>query len=83
MIDWVKEIPEKEDVQKPKVTMPLMYMGRKVTAVENEGFGEFHRSGDWIDWETKDGELISMTIADWRVFFHSAPDDFRILGVEL
>lgn len=83
VIDWVKEIPEKEDVQKPNVTMPLMYMGRTVTAVENEDFGEFHRSGDWIDWETKDGNVISFTIPEWKMLHHMMEDDFRILGVEL
>ena len=75
---------EPQEPEKPMaVTAPLMYMGRKVTAVENEDFGEFHRKGDWIDWETKDGDIVCMTIADWRVFFHAVPDDFKILGVSL
>lgn len=75
---------EPQEPEKPMaVTAPLMYMGRKVTAVENEDFGEFHRKGDWIDWETKDGDIVCMTIADWRVFFHAVQDDFKILGVSL
>lgn len=66
------------------VTVPLTYMDRKVTAIEDTEFGEFHRKGDWVDWETKDGEMISMTIPQWRLLVNSAIRyDFRILGVEL
>lgn len=66
------------------VTVPLTYMDRKVTAIEDTEFGEFHRKGDWVDWETKDGEMISMTIPQWRLLVNSAIRyDFRILWVEL
>ena len=66
------------------VTRPLTYMDRLVTAIEDPEFGEFHRKGDWVDWETKDGEMISMTIPQWKLLVNSAiRHDFRILGVEL
>ena len=74
-----------EPEESSPVTVPLMYMGRKVKAIENELTGMFTRNmaGDYIDWETKDGEVISMKVEEWKIFYHMLKDDFRILGVEL
>jgi hypothetical protein len=58
-------------------------MDRLVSGIINPEFGEFHRKGDWIDWKTKDGNVISFTITEWKTFHHMIVDDFRILGVEL
>lgn len=70
-------------VDETPVTRPLVYMDRTVTAVKNRQFGEFHKNGDWIDWKNLDGQVISMKIEDWKMFFHNTVWDFRILGVEL
>ena len=74
---------DSETAVETAVNVPLTYMDRKVTAIEDPEFGEFHRKGDWIDWETKDGIVTSFTIPEWQRFHHMIVDDFRILWVEL
>lgn len=81
--DMYDPFEDSDTATETPVNVPLMYMDRKVTAIENSQFGEFHRKGDWIDWKNKDGQIISMTIPEWKMFHHMIVDDFRILGVEL
>lgn len=75
--------PEQTHNSVDRITAALTYMNRTVTAIVNPEFGEWHRKGDWIDWETKDGNVISFTIPEWKMLHHMMEDDFRILGVEL
>lgn len=75
--------PEQTHNSVDRITAALTYMNRTVTAIVNPEFGEWHRKGDWIDWENRDGQIISMTIPEWKMFHHMMEDDFRILGVDL
>lgn len=70
--------------EKTPATGPLTFKGKPVTAIVDPDFGEFHRKGDWIDWETNDGAVISFTIVEWRKLFKEAgPEIFGAIGADL
>lgn len=72
-----------EEATVPEITKPINYLGYNVTAVESAEFGEFHRKGDYVDWETRDGDTVCMTIPEWRELADRLSMIFGILGVKL
>lgn len=65
---------------------PTRVSGMAVRAVEGE-FGRYSFSAsnerDWIDYETSDGDELSMTVDRWRGFIAELQDAAQVLGVEL
>ncbi|MBQ1789776.1 MAG: MoaD/ThiS family protein [Oscillospiraceae bacterium] len=90
----VVETPEPATVKKKVVDLmkelnirnPLQYEEFTVRAVEGE-FGRYFRdvtnNGDYIDYESKDGEELSMTIEQWKHFVKELTRAAQVLGVEL
>jgi len=90
----VVETPEPATVKKKVVDLmeelnirnPLQYEEFTVRAVEGE-FGRYFRdvtnNGDYIDYESKDGEELSMTIEQWKQFVKELTRAAQVLGVEL
>ena len=86
--------PEEEDEPEAEETEPAEHVifrptrvsGMAVRAVEGE-FGRYSFSAsnerDWIDFETGDGDELSMTVDRWRGFIAELQDAARVLGVEL
>ena len=76
------EEPKKE----PTITEPVLYDGFTVRCVEGD-FGKYHRdvclTGDYLDYTTKDGDELSMTIEQWRGFLWELTNAAQVLGVEL
>ena len=72
---------------KPEVLdRPVLYSGFVVTAVEGEYGRYFHDKtsmGDYIDYESKDGDELSMTIDQWRAFLKELHHAAVVLGVKL
>lgn len=65
---------------------PMLYSGFVVTAVEGEYGRYFHDKtsiGDYIDYESKDGDELSMTIDQWRAFLKELHHAAAVLGVKL
>jgi hypothetical protein len=85
----VKDITPKEIQKhmKPEVLdRPVLYSGFVVTAVEGEYGRYFHDKtsmGDYIDYESKDGDELSMTIDQWRAFLKELHHAAVVLGVKL
>ena len=65
---------------------PLKYDGMTVRALEGE-FGSYHfdtiKGVEYIDYENKDGDELSMTVDNWRGFLAELSHAAAILGVQL
>ena len=65
---------------------PMLYYGFGVNGVEGE-FGRYYHDrtslGDYIDYESKDGDELSMTVNQWREFLKELHRAAEALGVEL
>ena len=72
--------------EKPKITKPVNYDGFSVRAVEGK-FGSYHfqeiNGKQWIDYENKDADEMSMTVDQWRGFLEEVRNAALVLGVEL
>lgn len=85
----VKDITPKEIQKhmKPGVPeRPVLYSGFVVTAVEGEYGRYFHDKtgiGEYIDYESKDGDELSMTVEQWREFLKELHRAAEALGVKL
>lgn len=85
----VKDITPKEIQKhmKPEVLdHPVLYSGFVVTAVEGEYGRYFHDKtsiGDYIDYESKDGDELSLTVDQWREFLKELHRAAEALGVKL
>lgn len=85
----VKDITPKEIQKhmKPGVPeRPVLYGGFVVTAVEGEYGRYFHDKtsiGDYIDYESKDGDELSLTVDQWREFLKELHRAAEALGVKL
>lgn len=89
-----KDEPEADDEPEAEETEPAEHVifrptrvsGMAVRAVEGE-FGRYSFSAsnerDWIDFETGDGDELSMSVDRWRGFIAELQDAARVLGVEL
>ena len=79
---------EKVDVvpAAPRITEPVHYDGFAVRCVERE-YGTYYRditrNGDYLDYENKDGDELSMTIEQWRGFLKELKQAAKVLGVDL
>ena len=75
----------KLDDPKTAVTKPLKYDGFEVRAVSGV-YGTYHYSNvrsAYIDYETHDGDELSMTVEQWRGFLDELHRAALVLGVEL
>ncbi len=65
---------------------PMLYYGFGVNGVEGE-FGRYYHDrtslGDYIDYESKDGDELSMTVDQWREFLKELHRAAEALGVKL
>ncbi len=65
---------------------PMKYDGMTVRALEGE-FGSYHfdtvNGVEYIDYENKDGDELSMTVDNWRGFLAELSHAAAILGVQL
>ena len=75
----VAEVPEK-----PKITVPLMHSGKKAIGWEGD-FGNYiyDRKHQYIDYESNDGEEISMPVESWREWLKEIREIAQLMGVEL
>lgn len=75
----VAEVPEK-----PKITKPLTHSGKKAIGWEGD-FGTYiyDRRQEYIDYESNDGEEISMPVASWREWLKEIREVAQLLGVEV
>lgn len=75
----VAEVPEK-----PKITQPLMHSGKKAIGWEGD-FGNYiyDRKHQYIDYESNDGEEISMPVDAWREWLKEIGEIAQLMGVEL
>ena len=67
-----------------KITAPLMHSGK--TAIGWAGdFGEYHydRKQGYLDYESNDGEELSMPVEAWRSWLEEIHEVAQLLGVEL
>lgn len=75
-----------DGVHLKKVTKPLAYDGFDVTAIKGE-FGRYGRDTfngtEYFDFETNDGEEISMPVEAWKDFLTEVFQAAKVLGVEL
>ena len=85
------QTPELVEPKVPKITKPLNYDGMTVRAVEGD-FGTYNYSRqkwngsderDYIDYSSREGDELSMTVEQWRKFLAELRHAARILGVEL
>jgi hypothetical protein len=71
---------------KQSVWHPVNYDGFSVRAVEGK-FGSYHfqeiNGKQWIDYENKDADEMSMTVDQWRGFLEEVRNAALVLGVEL
>lgn len=78
--------PAEQLTEPPKITQPTCVCGKIVRAIEGE-CGTYHRSQisgkDWIDFESKDADELSMTVEGWRKFIADLKECAAILGVKL
>ena len=69
-----------------KVTKPLAYDGFTVTAIKRD-YGRYARDTfngtEYLDYETNDGEEISMPVETWKEFLKELYLAAKVLGVEL
>ena len=69
-----------------EIRNPLKYEEFTVRAIEGK-FGRYFRDvtsmGDYIDYESKDGEELSMTIEQWKQFIKELKRAAQVLGVTL
>jgi len=73
------EIPEK----KPKAEVPEEQDGQYYTALYDLHLGEFHwvQKVGFLDWETADGDIISMRAESWQYLLETLPKIMKRLGV--
>ena len=70
--------------EEPKITKPLMHSGN--TAIGWAGdFGDYFydRKQDYLDYESHDGDELSMPVEAWRNWLKEIRDVAQLLGVEL
>ena len=76
--------PDGEHLQ--KITEPLRYDGFTVSAIRKD-FGRYSRDTfnktEYLDYESNDGEEISMPVEAWRSFLKELYSAARVLGVDL
>ena len=73
-----------ETPEAPKITKPLMHSGK--TAIGWRGdFGEYiyDRKHGYIDFESNDGDELSMKVESWKAFIVEFQDIAKLMGVEL
>ena len=74
------------ELVKRTITKAANYDGFTVAAVEGEFGRYFHDKtsmGDYIDYESKGGDELSMTIDQWKAFLKELYHAAAVLGVEL
>ena len=74
------------ELVKRTITKAANYDGFTVAAVEGEFGRYFHDKtsmGDYIDYESKDGDELSMTVDKWKAFLKELYHAAAVLGVEL
>lgn len=84
------ETPEKDRIQvaevpeKPKITQPLMHSGKKAIGWAGD-FGSYiyDAKHGYIDYESNDGEEISMPVESWREWLKEIGEIAQLMGVEL
>ena len=76
--------PDGEHLQ--KITEPLKYDGFTVSAIRKD-FGRYSRDTfnktEYLDYESNDGDEISMPVEAWRRFLKELYSAARVLGVDL
>lgn len=75
----VVEVPEKA-----KINQPLMHSGKKAIGWEGDfGVYIYDRKHGYIDYESNDGEEISMPVDAWREWLKEIGEIAQLMGVEL
>ena len=75
----VAEVPKK-----PKINQPLMHSGKKAVGWEGDfGVYIYDRKHGYIDYESNDGEEISMPVDAWREWLKEIVEIAQLMGVEL
>lgn len=77
-----------ETPERPKILKPLMYDGMTVRAVSGSFWTYYHddqtqKGKSWLDVSNSDGDELSMTVENWRIFLAELKHAAEILGVEL
>lgn len=68
----------------PKITQPLMHSGKKAIGWEGDfGVYIYDRKHGYIDYESNDGEEISMPVDSWREWWKEIREVWQLMGVEL
>lgn len=75
---------EPEEPEEPKISKPLMHSGKTAIGWAGE-FGDYYydRKHGYIDYESKDGEELSMPVDAWREFLNEFREVAGLMGVAL
>ena len=73
-----------ETPEQPKIDKPLMHSGKKAIGWEGD-FGTYiyDRKQGYIDYESNDGEEMSMPVDAWRDWMKEIHEVAQLMGVEL
>ena len=72
------------DREKGEITAPLMYSGKKAIGWEGDfGTYVYDRKQGYIDYESNDGDEISMPVDAWREWWKEIREVWQLMGVEL
>lgn len=73
-----------ETPEKPKIDKPLAHSGKKAIGWEGD-FGTYiyDRKQGYIDYESNDGEEISMPVDAWREWLKEIREVAQLMGVQL
>lgn len=79
-----EEMGLKLDREKGEITAPLMYSGKKAIGWQGD-FGTYIHDvkHGYIDYESNDGEELSMSVEAWRNWLKEIREVAQLMGVEL
>lgn len=73
-----------ETPEAPKIDKPLMHSGKKAIGWEGDfGVYIYDRKHGYIDYESNEGEEISMPVDAWREWWKEIREVWQLMGVEL
>ena len=73
-----------ETPEQPKIDKPLMHSGKKAIGWEGDfGVYIYDRKQGYIDYESNDGEEMSMPVDAWREWLKEIHEVAQLMGVEL
>lgn len=73
-----------DQMDKLKIDKPLMHSGKKAIGWEGDfGTYVYDRKQGYIDYESNDGDEISMPVDAWREWWKEIREVWQLMGVEL